>query len=70
MLIAFVKLYVYYWDVTDSYQRHEMIVSFISYAKNETYTKPDGYSKVGCKAILADIESVVATSETKKKMSL
>lgn len=70
LLVVFVKvsvpqLYVYYWDIPDSYQKQGMIAGFISYAKNETYTKPDGYSKSECETILLETESVEAIGTTK-----
>lgn len=70
LLVVFIKvsvpqLYVYYWDIPDSYQKQGMIAGFISYAKNETYTKPDGYSKSECEKLLSETEPVESTGTTK-----
>jgi len=65
MKIFWPQLYVYYWDIVDSYQKQGMVAGFISYAKNEAYAKPEGYSKDECEDLLADTEPVEALSNTK-----
>ncbi len=65
MKISWPQLYVYYWDIVDSYQKQGMVAGFISYAKNEAYAKPEGYSKNECEELLADAKPVAAFSDTK-----
>ncbi len=65
MKVSWPQLYVYYWDIVDSYQKQGMVAGFISYAKNEAYAKPEGYSKAECEDLLVDAKPVAADSDTK-----
>ncbi len=65
MKVSWPKLYVYYWDIVDSYQKQGMIAGVISYAKNEAYTKPEGYSSEECERLLAEATPVASSVTTK-----